>query len=297
MPTAIEHVTIHRQAGRRLVVGRVETFVREEGQGDPVVCLHGVPVSSYLWRKVLCVLASRGLRGIAFDLPGLGLADRPTDFDYSWTGLGGFACAAIDALGLERFHLVVHDVGGPVGFEVCAAMPDRIQSLTILNTIMNVDGFKKPKEMAGYAIRGVGELMLAAMGPWAFKKAMYKVGVSDASVCTPEELVGHLLLLKDGESGRGDKGRAFLKIMRAFEPNADKQALYQGAIEGATYPKMAIWGERDPALSVDTHGETARKLVGDGNFHRLPALHFLQETHASDVGALIASFVSKALGT
>jgi haloalkane dehalogenase len=58
-------------------------------------------------------LAARGLRGIAFDLPGLGLADRPPDFDYSWTGLGRFAAAVVDALGLDHCHLVVHDIGAP----------------------------------------------------------------------------------------------------------------------------------------------------------------------------------------
>ena len=69
-------------------------------------------------------LAARGLRGIAFDLPGLGLADRPATFDYTWTGLGRFRAAAVDALGLDRFHLVVHDIGGPAGFELCAALTD-----------------------------------------------------------------------------------------------------------------------------------------------------------------------------
>jgi pimeloyl-ACP methyl ester carboxylesterase len=105
--------------------------------GDPVVLLHGVPTSSYLWRRVLPVLARRGLRGVAFDLPGLGLADRPPDYDYSWTGLGRFAAAAVDELGLGPFHLVVHDIGGPVGFELLAAMPPgRVRSLTVLNTVV-----------------------------------------------------------------------------------------------------------------------------------------------------------------
>jgi len=48
---------------------------------------------------------------VAFDFPGLGLADRPEAFDYSWSGLLGWTNGAIDARGLDRFHLVVHDVG------------------------------------------------------------------------------------------------------------------------------------------------------------------------------------------
>jgi haloalkane dehalogenase len=89
----------HRSAGREFEVAGVRSFVREEGDGAPVLCLHGVPSSCFLYRKVLRELGSRGLRGVAFDLPGLGLAARPTDFDYTWTGLGRFCAAAVDAVG------------------------------------------------------------------------------------------------------------------------------------------------------------------------------------------------------
>jgi pimeloyl-ACP methyl ester carboxylesterase len=48
-----------------------------------------------------------------------------------WTGLGSFAAAAVHALDLTEFHLVVYDVGGPVGFVLAARMPERIRSLTV----------------------------------------------------------------------------------------------------------------------------------------------------------------------
>src|SRR5215470_8567550 len=118
-------VVQHRAAGRRFEAAGVASFVREAGPaagGEPVVCLHGVPASCFLYRKVLRELAARSLRRIAFDLPRLGLADRPATFDYTWTELGRFCAAAVDALGLDRFHLVVHDIGGPAGFELCAAL-------------------------------------------------------------------------------------------------------------------------------------------------------------------------------
>ena len=105
-------IASHRRDGHNFEAAGVESFVRVEGKGAVVLCMHGVPSSSFLYRKVLSGLASRGLRGVAFDLPGLGLASRPDDFDYSWTGLGAFAAAVVDALGLEQFHLVVRDFGG-----------------------------------------------------------------------------------------------------------------------------------------------------------------------------------------
>lgn len=144
--TVDEVVAAHRAAGREFTAGGVRSFVLDQGSSDtePVVCLHGVPASSFVYRAVLSELARRGLRGIAFDLPGLGLAARPDDFDYSWTGLGGWATSALDVLGLDRVHLVVHDIGGPVGFEIAAAAPDRVRSILLLNTIVAVDTFRRP---------------------------------------------------------------------------------------------------------------------------------------------------------
>ncbi len=155
----------HQAAGRAFTAAGVGGFVREAGDGVPVVCMHGVPASSFLYRKVLDELAGHGLRGIAFDLPGLGLADRPEDFDYTWSGLGRYSVAAVDELGLDRFHLVVHDVGGPVGFELAAAMPQRILSLTVLDTIIEVDTFKRPWSMEPFARPGLGEIYLQAASP------------------------------------------------------------------------------------------------------------------------------------
>jgi hypothetical protein len=84
----------HRAAGRELEAAGIRSFVREQGDGEPVLCMHGVPASSFVYRKVIAELAGRGMRSVAFDLPGLGLAARPEQFDYSWTGLGKFSAAA-----------------------------------------------------------------------------------------------------------------------------------------------------------------------------------------------------------
>jgi pimeloyl-ACP methyl ester carboxylesterase len=90
----------------------------------------------------------------------MGLADRPRQFNYSWSGLSAWTVEAIDALGLDRFHLVVHDIGGPIGFDVVARIPQRVASLTALNTIVRVASFKRPWSMEPFARRGIGEIYL-----------------------------------------------------------------------------------------------------------------------------------------
>src|SRR5690349_8363912 len=166
---------------RRFAAGGVSSAALEAGppDGPVVLCLHGVPTSAFLYRKVIAELAQRGLRGVAFDLPGLGVADRPTGFDYTWTGLGRFAAAAVDALGVDRFHLVVHDIGGPVGFELAARLPERVLSLTLLNTLVAAGSFRRPWVMEPFAHRGVGPLWLSAMRPRLFLLLMRALGIKD----------------------------------------------------------------------------------------------------------------------
>ena len=214
----VDVLEAHRRAGRRFQAAGVNSFVREQGSGPAVLCLHGMIGSSFLYRKVLAELAARGMRGVAFDLPGFGLADRPAGYDYSWTGLGRFCVAAVDELGLDRFHLVVHDIGGPVGFELATAMPGRIGSLTLLNTTIDVTEFKSPWSMQPFRHRGIG----------------------DPAAVSSAELDTYLALIKGP-----DRGRAFLQVMRSTERTAAKQARYRAAVRDVPYPVQAIWAADD----------------------------------------------------
>lgn len=280
----------HRRAGRRFEAGGLGSFVREAGEGPAVVCMHGVPASCFLYRKVLDELAARGLRGVAFDLPGLGLADRPAGYDYTWSGLGRFSVAAVEALELERFHLVVHDIGGPVGFELAAAMPERVASLTLLNTIVEVDSFRRPWVMEPFALRRpIGELYLRGTPPFAFRSLMRMQGVADTSAVTGDELDAYRLLLR-----REDDGAAFLKVMRGFERTRAKRDLYVSTVRDVPYPVQVVWGDRDPALKLRVHGEIARRAAGLDTIHRLPGKHFLQEDQAPGIAEHVARIAAAA---
>jgi haloalkane dehalogenase len=228
-------------------------------------------------------LRARGLRGIAFDLPGLGLAARPEGFDYSWTGMGRFCGAAVDALELDRFHLVVHDIGGPVGFELAAAMPDRIAALTVLNTMVEVDTFRRPWSMEPFARRGIGELYLRTLTKPAFRMLMRRQGVQDIGAVATEELDAYVDLLR-----HGDGGRAFLRMMRGFERTPEKRRLYASVLRDGRYPVQIVWGAKDPALKLAVHGEIARRAAGLKEIHAVPAKHFPQEDQAPAVAEYVA---------
>lgn len=289
MTTTTRRLDLYRSSGRTFSADGIASFVLEKGPPDAaaVVCVHGVPASAYLYRKVIPELAARGLRGIAVDLPGLGFAERPGGFDYRWSGLGRWLLAAINALGLDRFHLVVHDIGGPVGLEVAADVPERVLSLTLLNTIIEVESFHRPWPMEPFAHRGIGEAWLASMRvPGAFSSIMRLVGVSRR---VPAAELACWVPLLFGDDG----GRAFLKIMRGFELTAAKQRYYLDAVRDTPYPVQIVWGARDAMLPWRRYGVQAQRATGVAEPILLPAKHFLQEDYPEEIAEAVSRIAAQ----
>jgi haloalkane dehalogenase len=283
---AREVVDAHEAAGRRFDVPGAAGFVLEAGEGEPVVLMHGVPVSSFLYRRLVPELAARGLRAVAFDLPGLGLADRPAGFDYSWSGLSRWTGAAIDALGLERCHLVVHDIGGPIAFQWAIENPDRVLSLTALNTFVDVATFHRPWPMHPFSIRGVGEAWLRSAVRPLFRHFYYLVGIGDRRAVPAAEVDAHLALLK-----RGDGGRAFLEIMRGFELTAGKEELFRAGLGRRGFPAQVVWGADDRMLG-EPRRLAVQSALGVGDATLLRAKHFLQEDRAAEVAGAISALAA-----
>jgi pimeloyl-ACP methyl ester carboxylesterase len=100
------------------------------GEGEPVVLLHGWPQTSHEWRKIAPLLAPH-YKVVMPDLPGLGESPRPRSYDKKT--IATELRAMCDQLGLERFHLVGHDWGGPSAFALACAIPDRVKTLCILD--------------------------------------------------------------------------------------------------------------------------------------------------------------------
>ena len=280
-------IAAHEAAGRRFEADGVRSFALDDGDGDAVVLVHGVPSSSYLYRKVAPLLGGQGMRAVAFDFPGLGLADRPADFDYSWSGLAGWMDAALDALGVERCHLVVHDIGGPIGFEWAIRHGDRVLSLTALNTMVAVGEFRRPWSMHPFSVRGLGEVWLRSLNRWAFSELFYLQGVGDRSAVARDEVYAYYDLLK-----REDGGRAFLRIMRGFELTAEKERFFRDGLRERAWPAVVVWGADDPALGRE-HMRGVSAALGVEPLE-LPAKHFLQEDSAPAIAAAVVELAGGA---
>ncbi len=106
----------------------------EQGEGDPILFLHGNPTFSYLWRNVIPHVSGHG-RCIAPDLIGMGKSDKP-DLEYRFFEHANYVEDFIDALGLSNITLVIHDWGSGLGFHYAALQPDKIKAIAFMEAIV-----------------------------------------------------------------------------------------------------------------------------------------------------------------
>ena len=106
----------------------------DEGEGDPILFLHGNPTSSYLWRNIIPYATPHG-RAIAVDLIGMGKSGKP-DIDYRFATHAEYLEAFIDALKLTNITLVVHDWGSALGMDFARRNPDHVKGIVFMEAIV-----------------------------------------------------------------------------------------------------------------------------------------------------------------
>ena len=124
-------------------VDGLSIFYRETGSPDApsLILLHGFPSSSRMYEPLLTRLAD-AFHLVAPDYPGFGRSDAPdpTGFDYTFDNIARLIERFTELLRMDRYNLIVQDYGGPVGFRLAAAHPDRVASLMIQNAVAHEDG-------------------------------------------------------------------------------------------------------------------------------------------------------------
>lgn len=121
----------------------------DEGEGEVILFIHGTPTWSFLYRNQIKEL-SKNHRCIAVDHIGFGLSDKPIDWEYTPKQHAQNLAQLIDYLQLEKFTLVVHDFGGPIGLSYAIEYTQKIKNIVMLNTWLwgtkeNKDALKADK--------------------------------------------------------------------------------------------------------------------------------------------------------
>jgi len=107
--------------------------VERRGEGSSVVFLHGIPTHSYLWRNVVSNLT--GFTSITIDMMGYGYSDKPEGIDLSLSAQANYVVEALEKLGVEKFHLVGHDIGGGVAQIIAVNNTDAVKSITLIDSV------------------------------------------------------------------------------------------------------------------------------------------------------------------
>jgi pimeloyl-ACP methyl ester carboxylesterase len=118
----------------RINADSVELAVLDEGEGDAVLLLHGFPDSSRLWRHQIPALTGAGLRTVAPDLRGFGASGKPAEVsDYRIGKSVADMVAVLDALEIERAHVVGHDFGAGLAWALALMAPERVDRLVVMS--------------------------------------------------------------------------------------------------------------------------------------------------------------------
>jgi len=138
----------------------------EQGEGDPVLFLHGNPTSSYLWRNIIPYGAQVG-RAIAMDLVGMGKSDKP-DIGYRFFDHAKYVDGFIEAMGLQNITLVIHDWGSALGFRYAMDHESNVRGIAFMEAIYRPFSWSDLPGNARMGFRlfrtpGVGWLMISVM--------------------------------------------------------------------------------------------------------------------------------------
>ncbi len=253
------------------------------GDGDPVLMLHGWPTSSFLYRTVGSHVAD-GRRVLALDLPGFGQSDKPADGSYSFRFYSDAITGFLDALGVARTGLVVHDLGGPVGLWWMVHNQDRTSELVLLNTLI----FPPPSlaVVAFVVATYIPGLRYLLASPWGLKTTM-RLGTCREDL--PDDVVPAVQAPFVDVPAR----KVLLKAGHALHPGGMKTlAARLGEFTG---PVRIVYGTRDRILpDVARTMKRAAEHLPQAVLTALDGCgHFLQEDRPDELGALLADFFGR----
>lgn len=261
--------------------------------GEPVLLVHGIPTSSWLYRSIAARLAASGMRAIAPDLLGYGASDKPAGREvYSAVRQASRLGALLDFLELPQATFVVHDAGGPWSFEIVDRHPERVAGLVLLNTTAYADAFKPPRDVV--ALGGpMGPLMLKLMRTPVGKRLVHNM-LSDLThqgrKLDRAVTAAHWHALREGGT---TVLRAFAQDLDAFMSQFPR---YAEALRRLAVPALIIWGADDPVLRPERllPGFTQDLRLSPDDVHVLDrASHFLQEDRPDEIADLVSRFVSE----
>lgn len=266
-------------------VGGVRMAYVDEGQGAPVLLLHGEPSWSYLYRKMIPLLTGAGLRAIAPDLIGFGRSDKPAArADYTYQKHVDWVRALLNHLKLRDITLVCQDWGGLIGLRLVGEEPERFARVVAANTFLPTGDQKAPD--AFFAWQQISQ-----------ETPVLPVGGIVARACTtplsPEIIAAYDAPYPDESYKAGARQFPMLVPTRPDDPaSAPNRAAWE-TLRRFDKPFLTAFSDKDP---ITRGGEKVlQKLIpgAQGRIHPVIAGggHFLQEDRGEELAKVVIDFV------
>ncbi|MDB5028871.1 MAG: alpha/beta hydrolase [Candidatus Eremiobacteraeota bacterium] len=257
----------------------------DEGSGDVVLCLHGNPTWSFMYRHVIKGL-SGNFRVVAPDYLGFGLSDKPWNVSYRPQFHAETIEHFIEKLGLKNITLVVHDWGGAIGMSYAVSHPENIARLIILNTsAWPIKGNKSVEQFSALLGGPVGIFLCRYFN--AFPSLVMPFAYGDKKKLTKAI---HRQYIKPFPTPTSRKGTWVLP--KAITGERDWLASIWAKHESLTHrPIQLLWGLKDPAFSM-REVERWRRSFSNHTVHTFADVgHFVLEELGPDAVPLIESFL------
>jgi pimeloyl-ACP methyl ester carboxylesterase len=266
-----DRVRAWEQGGERIEFRGRRIFVRRrDGEGPPLLLLHGFPSSSYDFRALLDALPGRA--AIAFDLLGFGLSDKPLDHDYS---LVWQADLAEEVAGDEPVSVLGHDIGTSVATELMARdiageLRMKIDRIVLLNGSILQD-VASPTLGQRLLASPIGPLFARAMSERGFKPQFGRI-FSDAHPLSEEEAADQWSLI-----ARDRGNRVLAKTIAYMDERRRLAERWHGAFRDWEGDLSLVWGMRDPVatpavlegLKELRPGVRVRELADPGHYPQI----------------------------
>ncbi|HWX75122.1 MAG TPA: alpha/beta hydrolase [Solirubrobacteraceae bacterium] len=224
-------------------VGAIASPVIEAGPPEAreaVVFVHGNPGSRTDWTELVAAVGALA-RAVALDMPGFGQAEAPREFAYQVSSYADFLAGALEELGIERVHLVLHDFGGPFGLSWGLAHPDAWASVTLIDVGV-LPGYRWHSMARRWRTPLLGELAQAWIPRWAWRRAMQSSGPKGL----PPEFVEKMY----DDYDRATR-RAVLALYRATPDPGQAASTLGPELAKLRRPALVVWGAKDPFAGAE----------------------------------------------
>jgi haloalkane dehalogenase len=253
--------------------------------GVPVLLLHGEPSWSFLYRKMLPVLAGAGMRAIAPDLVGFGRSDKPARTqDHSYARHVEWVRAlAFDALDLRGVTLVCQDWGGLIGLRLAAEHPDRFARIVAANTGLPTGDHPMPDIWHAFreAVRTAPSLDVARFVASGCRRPLSESVLAAYDAPFPDE-----------SYKAGPRAMPDLVPTAPDDPATEANRAAWSVLAASPTPVLVAFSDGDPITAA--MGPVLAKVVpgAAGIDHpTLPGGHFVQEDAGVRLGEVIAAFI------